>query len=154
MEISPHLFFSLFFLMKTGMILSILATMTLVATTSAMTMTDDAMMKKDTMSADTMDKSMMKDAMMKEDKMMMVDSAMMMKKQNAMSTALLAKTMGYTWMKDRATLASKAGIVGYRGTVKQNLMIRSYLMGMMKDKMMKDSAMMKDDKMMKDVMTK
>jgi hypothetical protein len=47
--------------------------------------------------------------------------------------------MWYTWAKDRQMLAEKAGITGYRGTMKQNLVIRAYLMGMMKDKMMKDT---------------
>jgi hypothetical protein len=145
-----HTYFFTFSTMKSAMIVVLLAGLTLVSGVSAMTMTDDAMMKKDgAMTSESMDKSMMKD-----DKMMAGD-AMMMKKQNAMSTALLAKSMGYTWSKDRATLATKAGITGYRGTSKQNLMIRTYLMGMMKDKMaMKDSTMMKDDKMMKDTMAK
>jgi hypothetical protein len=104
-----------------------------------------SMMKDEKMASESMDKTMMKDTMMKDDKMMMSSDKMMMKK----STASLANSMGYSWGKDRATLASKAGITGYRGTSKQNLMIRTYLMSMSKDQMM-----MKDDKMMKDTMAK
>jgi hypothetical protein len=147
-----HTYFFTFSTMKSAMIVVLLAGLTLVSGVSAMTMTDDAMMKKDSaMTSETMDKSMKKDTMAKDDKMMMKDDAMMAKK----SIASVAASMGYSWGKDRATLASKAGIVGYRGTAKQNGVIRAYLMGMMKDKMaMKDGAMMKDDKMMKDTMAK
>ncbi len=128
------------------MISVLLVGLTLVSGVSAMTMTDGAMMKDDKMMSGTMDKTMMKG-----DTMMMSDDKMMMKK----SPASLANSMGYSWGKDRTTLATKAGIVGYRGTAKQNLAIRTYLMGMMKDKMaMTDGTMMKDDKMMKDTMAK
>ena len=138
-----HAYFFTFFSMKTGMLLALAASLSLVASASAMTMTDDAMMHKDDkMMSGTMDKSMMKDTMMKGDTMMMKDDAKMMAKK---STAALARSMGYTWSKDRVKLAEMAGVVGYRGTIKQNLTIRTYLMGMMKDKMMmKDGAMMKD----------
>jgi hypothetical protein len=71
--------------------------------------------------------SMMTGAM--DRNMSMTDGAMMMKK----STASVAASMGYTWSKDRKTLASKAGIVGYRGTAKQNMVIRTYLVSMMRD---------------------
>jgi hypothetical protein len=124
------------------MIAVLTAGLTLVSGVSAMTMTDsgtmmkdDKMMTHDKMMTGTMDKTMMKDTMMKDDKMMMKDT-MTMKSYNRMSTAALAKAMGYTWRTDRAMLAEKAGITGYKGTLKQNLMIRTYLMGMMKDKMM------------------
>ncbi len=138
--------YNFFLFMKTAMISVLLVGLTLVSGASAMTMTDGAMTKDDKMMSGTMDKTMMKDTMMKGDTMMMSDDKMMMKK----SPAALANSMGYSWGKDRTILAQKAGIVGYRGTVKQNLAIRTYLMGMSKDKMM-----MKDDKMMKgDTMAK
>lgn len=83
---------------------------------------------------------------------MMKDSMSMSK----MSVSALAKHHGYTWSKDRKMLAEKAGVTNYRGTVKQNIMIRKYLMSMKKDMMMtddsmmkKDTTMMKDDGMMK-----
>ncbi len=106
-----------------------------------MEMTDSGAMMKD-------DKMMMSgsmnhsDTMMKKDTMM-TDSTAMMKKYNRMSTAALASVMGYTWKKDRTTLATKAGITGYTGTAKQNLMIRKYLMNMMKEKMMMSDTMTK-----------
>ena len=130
--------------MKNAMIAVLLAGLTLVSGVSAMEMMDSGSMMKDDkmMMSGSMDKTMMKDTMKMDDKMMMKDS-MTMKSYNRMSTAALAKTMGYTWRTDRAMLAEKAGIVGYRGTKTQNLAIRTYLMGMMKDKMM-----MTDDKMM------
>lgn len=131
------------------MIAVLVGGLTLVSGVSAMTMTDsgtmmkdDKMMTHDKMTSGSMDKTMMKDTMMKDDKMMMKD-AMTMKSYNRMSTAALAKAMGYTWSKDRAMLAEKAGIVGYRGTKTQNLAIRTYLMGMMKDKMMMADTMAK-----------
>ncbi len=117
--------------MKNAMIAVLISGLTLVSGVSAMEMMDSgSMMKDDKMMSGTMDKTMMKD-----DKMMMKD-AMTMKGYNRMSTAALAKAMGYIWRTDRAMLAEKAGIVGYRGTKTQNLAIRAYLMGMMKDKMM------------------
>jgi hypothetical protein len=132
--------------MKTGMILATLAALSLTASASAMEMMDSGtMMAKDTMMTGSMDKSMMKDTMMHSDKMMMSDSKMMMKKYVRMSTASLAKSLGYTWSTDRAMLAEKAGVTEYKGTVRQNLQIRTYLMGMMKEKM----AMMKDGTMTK-----
>jgi thioredoxin 1 len=112
--------FNIFF-MKIGIILTLILSLSLVSSVSAMTVTDDKMMAKK-------------------------------------STSAIATSMGYSWTKDRATLASKAGIVGYRGTVKQNNAIRTYLLSMKKDgaMMKKEDAMMKkDDKMMKgDTMTK
>ena len=121
--------------MKNAMIAVLVGGLTLVSGVSAMTMTDsgtmmkdDKMMTHDKMMSGSMDKTMMKDTMMKD--------TMTMKSYNRMSTAALAKAMGYTWRTDRAMLATKAGVTGYRGTMKQNLMIRTYLMGMMKDKMM------------------
>jgi hypothetical protein len=119
--------------MKSAMITVLAAGLTLVSGVSAMTMTDSGTMMKDDKMM-THDK-MMTGTMMKDDKMMMKDT-MTMKSYNRMSTAALAKAMGYTWSTDRAMLAEKAGITGYKGTLKQNLMIRAYLMGMMKDKMM------------------
>jgi hypothetical protein len=117
--------------MKSAMIAVLTAGLTLVSGVSAMTMTDSGtMMKDDKMMSGSMTHS---DTMMKKDTMM--KDTMTMKSYNRMSTAALAKAMGYTWRTDRAMLATKAGITGYRGTLKQNLMIRTYLMGMMKDKM-------------------
>jgi thiol-disulfide isomerase/thioredoxin len=117
--------------MKTGMILGLLASSFIVTSVSAAEMSDTMMMKKDTMMSDTM---MMKDTM----------------SMSKMSVTALAKNHGYTWSKDRKMLAQKAGVTNYRGTVKQNLMIRKYLMSMKKD-MMADSSMMKKEiPMMKD----
>jgi hypothetical protein len=116
-------------------------------------MSTDAMMKKD-------DAMMMKDegAMMKkDDTMMMKDDTMMMKKTvvvkyvGPMTPAKVAAKYGYVWSRDRAQLATAAGITGYRGTVRQNLAIVAYLKKsntMMKDAMMKDAMMKKDDAMM------
>lgn len=105
---------------------------------SAMEMMDSgSMMKEDKM-------TMSSDGMMKKDTMMMKSDSKMMAKK---STAALAKSMGYTWSIDRVMLAEKAGVTGYTGTAKQNLMIRKYLMSM-------KTSMMKDDKMMGDTMTK
>jgi hypothetical protein len=135
MEVFPYLPFTFLF-MKSAMISVLISGLTLVSGVSAMEMMDSgAMMKYDDkmMMSDSMDKTMMKDTMMKEDAMMMKDDAKMMAKK---STAAVATSMGYTWSKDRAKLAEMAGVVGYRGTMKQNLAIRTYLMGMMKDKMM------------------
>jgi thioredoxin 1 len=120
------------------MIWALLVGLTLTSGVSAMTMTDDAMMMKN-------------DTMMSE-KMVMKDTVNMSK----MSVAALAKHHGYNWSRDRKMLAEKAGIENYRGNVKQNLIIKSYLMSMKKDMMTtedtmmkKDTEMMKDDKMMK-----
>ena len=115
-------YFLTIFLMKTGMILALLMSSLLVTAVSAAEMTDGAMMKKNTM--------------------MMSDTAM-----NRMSVTALAKQMGYTWSRDRVKLATMAGVTGYRGTVKQNLAIRSYLVKSMKMKMT-DGAMMKHDESM------
>ncbi len=123
------------------MILGLLVSLSLVASVSAVTMTDSAMMKKDTM---------------------MTTDAMTMKKYDRMSVVALAKQMGYNWQSDRTKLAKMAGVRGYHGTAKQNLIIRSYLFKSMKmnmttgDTIMKeDDAMMMDDKMMrKDTMMK
>lgn len=103
----------------------------------AMAMTGGAMMDKSS------------DTMMKHDTMMKDGMTMSMKK---MSVAALAKHFGYAWGKDRKSLATMAGVTGYTGTMKQNLVIRAYLTS---DKMMMKDGMMKDDKMMmKDGMTK
>lgn len=102
-------------------------------------------------SAAEMSGTMMKDTM-SSGTMMMKDTMNMSK----MSVSALAKHHGYTWSKDRKMLAEKAGVSNYRGTVKQNIMIRKYLMSMKKDMMMtddsmmkKEAPMMKDDTMMK-----
>jgi hypothetical protein len=122
--------------MKSVMIVVLVGGLTLVSGVSAMEMMDSgAMMKKDTMVTGSMnphsDGLILKDTMMKDDKMMMA------KDYARMSTASLAKSRGYNWSKDRAMLATQASITGYSGTMKQNLMIRTYLMGMMKDDKMK-----------------
>jgi hypothetical protein len=117
--------------MKNTMILVLVSGLTLVSGVSAMEMMDSgAMMHKDNkmMMPGSMDKTMMKD-----------DAKMMAKK----STAAVAASMGYTWSKDRSKLAEMAGVVGYRGTAKQNLIIRTYLIGMMKDKMTMSDTMTK-----------
>ena len=117
------------------MILGLLASSLIVTSVSAAEMSDTMMMKKDTMMSDTM--------MMKKDTMNM----------SKMSVTALAKHHGYSWSRDRKMLAKKAGITNYRGTVKQNLMIKSYLMSMKKD-MMADDTMMKKDMMTDDKMMK
>jgi hypothetical protein len=120
------------------MIAVLISGLTLVSGVSAMTMTDSGAMMHDDkmMMSGSMDKTMMKD-----DKMM--QDTMTMKSYSRMSTAALANAMGYTWRTDRVMLAEKTGITGYKGTMKQNLMIRTYLMGMMKDKMMMADTMAK-----------
>ena len=105
-----------------------------------------ALVLSGSVSAAEMSDTMMKDTMSSE-KMMMKDTVNMSK----MGVAALAKHHGYNWSRDRKMLAEKAGIKNYRGTVKQNLMIKSYLMSMKKDAMMADDTMMKKDtEMMKD----
>ena len=84
--------------------------------------------------------------MMKHDAVIkdsMMKNTMSMKK---MSVAALAKHFGYTWSKDRKTLATMAGVTGYTGTMKQNLVIRAYLIS---HNMMKSDTMMTHDTMMK-----
>lgn len=88
--------------------------------TGTMMTHEDTMMKKDTM--------MTSDAMMKKDTMMT---------EKKMSVAQIAKKHGYNWVRDRKMLAQKAGITGYRGTAAQNLKIKTYLMSMSADSMMK-----------------
>lgn len=122
--------------MKNAMIAVLISGLTLVSGVSAMEMMDSgSMMKDDKMmmsgSIDKMDKTMMKDTMMKDGKMM---------NMNKMSLQSIVKHCGYNWAKDRKMLAEKAGIMNYSGTTKQNLAIRAYLMGMMKNgTMMKDA---------------
>lgn len=122
------------------MILGLLVSSMIVSSTSAMEMMDPAMTKDTMMMSGSSDTMMHKDTMMKDGMSMGTDTKMMMKKYMRMSTASLARSLGYTWSTDRAMLAEKAGVTGYTGTAKQNLMIRKYLMGMMKDgTMMKDT---------------
>lgn len=67
---------------------------------------------------------------------------MKMMDMKKMSLANLVKYHGYTWSKDRNKLAIMAGIKNYKGTAKQNMMIRSYLMNLHGSKdmnMQKDS---------------
>ena len=78
---------------------------------------------------------------MDHDAMMKKDSTMMMSEQN-MTVAQIAKKHGYNWIKDRKSLAEKAGIKNYRGTASQNLKIKAYLMSMSSDSMMKDDGAM------------
>ena len=109
---------------------------------SAMSMEGSgAMMDHAMMSGST--HTMMKDKMtMKSDGMM--KGTMSMKH---MSVAALAKHFGYTWSKDRKTLATMAGVTGYTGTRAQNLVIRAYLTS---DKMMmKSDTTMTHDTMQK-----
>lgn len=86
-------------------------------------MMDDTMKKDDTMMKN--DDSMKNDTMMKDDHMMMKD-------YKKLTVALLAKKMGYTWKTDRKMLAEKAGVTNYKGTAKQNIKIRTYLLSMAK----------------------
>ena len=60
-------------------------------------------------------------------------SSMMMKTtmHTSMSNkpvANVASHLGYTWRLDRVKLAKMAGIMNYRGTVSQNLMLKKYLL--------------------------
>lgn len=103
-----------------------------------------ALVLSTSVSAAEMSGTMMKDTMSSE-KMMMKDSMSLSK----MSVTAIAKHHGYSWSRDRKMLAKKAGITNYRGTVKQNLMIKSYLMSMKKDMMTDDSMMKKETSMMK-----
>lgn len=78
----------------------------------------------------SMDTSMkMEGAMMKSDSAMMMKKGGMMKmdwsKQSVMS---LAVHLGYNWKTDRSKLAKMAGVMNYRGSVSQNLKIKSYLL--------------------------
>lgn len=96
---------------------------------------------------DSMDHKMMhKDTMTSSGTMMESDKMMDMSK---MSLQAIVKYYGYNWSKDRKNLATLAGIKNYRGTLKQNLMIRSYLTsskGMSNANIMKkEDAMMKMD---------
>jgi hypothetical protein len=131
-----HTYFLTFPIMKSTMIAILIAGLTLVSGVSAMEMMDSgAMMTHDTMMSGSMTHDTMMSGSMTHDTMIKNDT-MMIKDYARMSTVSLAKSMGYNWSKDRVMLANKAGIVGYRGTLKQNLMIRNYLMSIMKDKMM------------------
>jgi hypothetical protein len=103
-------------------------------------MSTDAMMKKDVM---VKEEGAM---MMKDDAMMMKAETMMMKK-DIMVPAKVAAKYGYVWSRDKAKLATAAGIKNYRGTLRQNLIISAYLKK--SNTMMKDSMMMSDDAMMK-----
>jgi hypothetical protein len=68
--------------------------------------------------------------MMKNDKV--ISDKMMMKDYKKLSVALLAKKLWYTWKSDRKMLAEKSGVINYKGTAKQNLKIRDYLLTMVK----------------------
>jgi thiol-disulfide isomerase/thioredoxin len=115
--------------MKTGIILVLVASSLIITSLSAAEMTDTMMVKKDSM---------------------LTDSSTM-KMYDRMSVVAIAKQMGYTWKSDRMKIAKMAGINGYRGTAKQNMMIRNYLLKSMK--MTTGESMMKhDDSMKKDMM--
>jgi uncharacterized surface protein with fasciclin (FAS1) repeats len=47
---------------------------------------------------------------------------------NHWSVANIAQYLGYNWKNDKSRLAGMAGITNYRGTAKQNLMIKKYLL--------------------------
>ena len=106
------------------------------------TVVDDKSMKKtDTMAPKNDDKSMKKtdtmapkndDKSMMSDKKKMMDDKMTMKDLSKMSVAGLAVHCGYNWKKDRAMFAEKAGIKKYTGTIKQNLIIKKYLLDIAK----------------------
>lgn len=84
------------------------------------TMMHNTMMKKD-------DEMMMSnDGMMMKDTMMMKKDGMMNAKAKG-TVFNVAKYYGYNWATQKAKLATMAGIENYRGTKKQNLMIRAYL---------------------------
>jgi thiol-disulfide isomerase/thioredoxin len=118
-----------------------------VLVTGVSAMTEDTMMKKDAMTKDVMmDKNV--DAMVKKD-------LVVVKGYKKMGTAALASVLGYNWKKDRPTLAEKSGIKEYTGTIAQNLLIRAYLVKMIKDVTVttdtkKVETVKKEDKMMKD----
>ena len=149
-----HIYFLVFFFMR---IFATLAVFTAVIATSlvqvsAMTSSDgtmmdkntDAMMKKDVL---TTDSSMMKHDDMMTGTTVTAGDKMMTTDMSKMSLIEIAKHCGYTWSKDRVKLAKMAGIKNYRGSVKQNAVIRAYLLS---DKGMADAAtMMKKDSMMK-----
>ncbi|MBP9779246.1 thioredoxin family protein [Candidatus Gracilibacteria bacterium] len=128
---------------KTTLIFGLITSSILVSGVSAMKTMDGGMMHKDTM---------------------MTASGTIIKKEtmmdmSKMSLQAIVNHHGYNWSKDRKKLAMMAGITNYRGTVKQNLMIRAYLLSDigMKDAMMKKDSMvnttdtmMKKDEMKKD----
>lgn len=115
--------------MKTLLTAGLVLATTAFGATSSFAMSMDSMQKDAMMKNDTITSS---DTMMKSDTMMMTNTHM--------SVSGLAKSKGYNWMKDRTSLATKAGIKNYRGTAAQNLIIKKYLM---------NDAMMKSDMMMK-----
>ena len=65
-----------------------------------------------------------------------------------MSVSVIARKMGYNWLRDRNKLAMEAGVKNYRGSSAQNVMIKKYLLGMKKDLMMKDEGVMVGGAMM------
>ena len=119
--------------MKTAMILGLLTSSLLISGASAMEAMDGAMMQKDMTATSMSDTTMQKDTVMKDDKKMNMSS---------MSLMAIIKYSGYNWSKDRNKLATMAGIKNYRGTAKENLIIRAYLLS---SKSMTDTNMMKKD---------
>jgi thiol-disulfide isomerase/thioredoxin len=119
--------------MKTAMILGLLTSSILVSSASATEAMDGAMMQKDAMTTSVSGTTMKKDTIMKDDKMMYMSS---------MSLMTIVKYSGYNWSKDRKKLATMAGIKNYRGTAKENLIIRAYLLSSMS---MADTNMTKKD---------
>ena len=95
---------------------------------------DSSMMATGSMTHDSMmsgstDSMMMSGSMMTHDSMAS-HSTMSMSHKPRGSVIFVAKYYGYTWKTDRLTLAKMAGITNYRGTTKQNLTIRNYLLQM------------------------
>lgn len=85
---------------------------------------------------------------MKSDSMMKMEWSMSMEK-NAMkmdyskhSVMMVAKHYGYNWKNDRMKLAKLAGIKNYKGTVSQNISIKTFLLGLKSDAVMVGGEMM------------
>ncbi len=91
----------------------------------------------------SMDSSMKMDGtMMKSDTSMMMKGGMMKMDWSKQSVMSIAMHLGYNWKTDRSKLAKMAGVMNYRGSVSQNLKIKSYLLSVAKDAVMVGGAAM------------
>ncbi len=91
----------------------------------------------------SMDSSMM----MKSDSMMKMEGSMSMRTSMKMdmskqSVYTIAAHYGYNWKRDRVKLAALAGVQGYRGTLSQNIRIKSFILGLKSDAVMVGGQMM------------
>ena len=91
----------------------------------------------------SMDSSMM----MKSDSMMKMEGSMSMRTSMKMdmskqSVYTIAAHYGYNWKHDRVKLAALAGVQGYRGTLSQNIRIKSFILGLKSDAVMVGGQMM------------